>query len=488
MSRALAASFRSLAVPNYRRYFTGQIVSLSGNWMQVVAEMWLVVKLTDSGAAVGFAAALQFLPMLLGAAWGGLLADRLPKRRLLMATQAAMAVPALILFALALGGQPPLAAVLALIFVRGAINAIDNPTRQAFIVEMVGPDRLLNAVSLNAALVNSARVIGPAIAGVLIATAGVAPCFALNALTFFFMIAMLAAMDRSLLRSPEPAGRSRGQLRRALRHVRTTPDLRIPLALMALVGTLAFNFQVVLPLLARFTFHDQHGGIYAALTTAMGLGAVAGALAMGARARPRPSFTTAAAVALGVAMALTALAPTLGLALAALVATGAASVAFAASVNSSLQLSVRPRMRGRIMALYAMVFLGSTPIGGPLTGWLAGWAGPRWALALGAVAAVAGGLAARLAYRRAGVPLSHPAGTHGAPPPAPGRDARAASPQGRLSRPRYPRRGADDGHGTEPAERAAPAAAAARQGRRASRVRAGLARRGRARAGDDSRA
>ena len=479
MSRALAASFRSLAVPNYRRYFTGQIVSLSGNWMQVVAEMWLVVKLTDSGAAVGFAAALQFLPMLLGAAWGGLLADRLPKRRLLMATQAAMAVPALVLFALALGGQPPLAGVLGLILARGAINAIDHPTRQAFIVEMVGPDRLLNAVSLNAALVNSARVIGPAIAGVLIATAGIAPCFAINAATFLFMIAMLAAMERSALRASEPASRSRGQLRRALRHVRGTPQLLIPLALMALVGTLAFNFQVVLPLLARFTFHDQHGGIYAALTTAMGLGAVAGALVMGARGRPRPAFTTTAALAFGVAMALTAAAPSLGLALAALVLTGAASVAFAASVNSSLQLSARPRMRGRIMALYAMVFLGSTPIGGPLSGWLAGWAGPRSALALGAVAAIAGGLLARVAYRRAGVSLDSPAGPLGDAAPRAPEPAAAPALHNRLMRPRYPRRRADDGHRTERAERPAPATATARQGSRAPRDRPGLARRGR---------
>jgi len=479
VSRALAASFRSLEVPNYRRYFTGQIVSLSGNWMQVVAEMWLVVRITDSGIAVGLAAALQFLPMLLGAAWGGLLADRLPKRGLLMVTQTAMAIPALVLFALALGGQPPLAAVLGLILARGAINAVDNPTRQAFIVEMVGPDRLLNAVSLNAALVNSARVIGPAIAGVLIATAGVAPCFALNALTFFFMIAMLASMEPAGLRTPEPASRRRGALRRTLRHVRNAPELRVPLALMALVGTLAFNFQVVLPLLARFSFHDHHGGIYAALTTAMGLGAVAGALAMGARDRPRPRFTTTAAIVFGGAMALTAAAPSLGLALAALVLTGAASVAFAASVNSSLQLSARPRMRGRIMALYSMVFLGSTPIGGPLCGWLAGWAGPRWALAMGAAAAIAGGLAARLAYRRAGIALDRPAGPIGDAAPAersPGREPRV---QKRLTLPRYPRRRADDGHRTERAQRAAPATAAPREGHRRPGRRSRLAGRGR---------
>ncbi len=482
MSGALRASFRSLQVPNYRRYFAGQIVSLSGNWMQTVAEMWLVLRLTGSGTAVGLAAALQFLPMLLGAAWGGLLADRLPKRRLLVATQAAMAIPALVLFALALGGAPPLWAVLALILARGTVNAVDHPTRQAFIVEMVGPDRLLNAVSLNAALINSARVIGPALAGVLIATVGIAPCFAINALTFLVMIGMLAGMDRSALRSAEPASRSPGQVRRAVAHVRATPELRIPLLLMALVGTLAFNFQVVLPLLARFAFGDHDGGAYAALTTAMGLGAVAGALVMGARGRPKPVFITGAAVAFGLVMLLTAAAPTLPLALAALVLTGAASVAFAASVNSSLQLSTRPRMRGRIMALYAMVFLGSTPLGGPLTGWLAGWAGPRAALVLGAAAAIAGGLAARVAYRRAGIPLDRPAG-----PPA---GAVATPVQGRLRWPRYPRRRADDGHRIERAPRAqrvAPSRAASREGPGAPRSGAGLARRGRPQQGAQAR-
>jgi len=208
----LRPALRSFDVPNYRRYFFGQLVSLSGTWMQTVAEMWLVLQLTHSGVAVGAAAALQFAPMLLGGAWGGLIADRLPKRRLLIATQTAMALPALALLTLTVTGAIELWMLYLLIFARGAVNAIDNPARQAFLVELVGPERLVNAVSLGSALINGARTIGPALAGVLIATAGVEPCFALNALSFAAMIAALHGMDRSALRRAPRAPRSRGLL------------------------------------------------------------------------------------------------------------------------------------------------------------------------------------------------------------------------------------------------------------------------------------
>ncbi|MGB2710772.1 MAG: MFS transporter, partial [Conexibacter sp.] len=215
----LQRSLASFEVPNFRRYFGGQIVSLSGTWMQTIAETWLVLELTHSGVAVGLAAALQFAPMLLGGAWAGLLADRLPKRRLLIATQIGMALPALALLALTLSGAIVLWMVLLCITVRGALNAIDHPTRQAFLVELVGRDRLVNAVSLNSALVNAARTLGPALAGILIATAGIAFCFALNALSFLAMIAALHGMDRGALRSTPRAAREPGQLRSGLRYV-----------------------------------------------------------------------------------------------------------------------------------------------------------------------------------------------------------------------------------------------------------------------------
>ena len=202
MTAALRRSFDSLEVPNYRRYFAGQVISLSGNWMQMVAEIWLILTLTGSGVAVGVTTALQFLPMLLFGAWGGLLADRFAKRRLLIGTQAAMAVPALVLLAVALGGAIEPWMVYLAVFARGSVNAVDNPARQSFVIEMVGPGRVVNAVSLNSVIVHSARIVGPALAGALIATVGLEPCFALNALSFGAMIVALRGMDPAALDTP----------------------------------------------------------------------------------------------------------------------------------------------------------------------------------------------------------------------------------------------------------------------------------------------
>jgi MFS family permease len=235
LSAGLRRGFDSLSVPNYRRYFAGQIVSVSGNWMQMIAEIWLVLSLTGSGLAVGMTTALQFLPILLFGAWGGVLADRFSKRHLLMVTQALMALPALALFAVTAAGVVAPWMVLALVFVRGTVNAVDNPTRQSFAIEMVGPDRVVNAVGLNSVLIHSARLLGPALAGVLIAVAGVEPCFAVNALTFAAMIFALWRMEPAELRTPPRAERRPGAVRAGLRYVRSTPELAMPLVLMALV-------------------------------------------------------------------------------------------------------------------------------------------------------------------------------------------------------------------------------------------------------------
>ncbi|MGH2946152.1 MAG: MFS transporter, partial [Solirubrobacteraceae bacterium] len=381
-------TFASLAIPNYRRYFGGQVVSITGNWMQIVAEMWLVVQLTGSGVSVGLTAALQFLPILLFGAWGGLLADRMSKRRLLMITQSLMVLPALALWGLTLGGDIEVWMVYALVLVRGTVNAVDNPARQSFVFEMVGGHRVVNAVALNSVIVHTARILGPALAGVAIALLGVGTCFALNALTFVAMLAALRAIDPNALHAPPVAARRGGQLRSALKHVLATPGLWIPLAMMALIGTLTFNFQVLLPLLASFTWHGT-ATTYAALTAAMGVGSVAGALAAGAHGRSGPRLLVAAAAGFGVIELLVAAAPTVTLQLAALVPLGAVSVTFAAGVNSAMQLAVDPAMRGRVMALYSMVFLGSTPIGAPLVGWVAEAVSPRAGLLLGAAAALA---------------------------------------------------------------------------------------------------
>jgi MFS family permease len=411
VSAALARTFTSLAIPNYRRYFAGQVVSISGNWCQTVAEMWLIVQLTGSGVSVGLVAGLQFLPVLLLGAWGGLLADRLPKRPLLMVTQTLLALPALTLFVLYTQGMATVGIVFALVFVRGLVTAFDNPARQSFVAELVGPERVVNAVSLNSVVVHTSRIAGPAAAGGLIAAFGVGPCFLLNAASFGAMLIALKGMNTAQLQPAAIAARERGQLRGALAYVRRTPELLVPLAMMAVVGTLSYNFQVLLPLLATFTWHGT-AATYAALTIAMGVGSVSGALVSGARRRVTPKLLVVAAILFGVLEAAAAAAPVLPLQLLALVGLGAVSVTFAASVNSSLQLAVDPAMRGRVMALYSVVFLGSTPIGAPLVGWLAEAQGPRAGLLVGAAAALVTGLVARAAYARGGVATERPAVAH----------------------------------------------------------------------------
>jgi MFS family permease len=401
VSAGVRRTFHSLSVPNYRRYFAGQVVSISGNWMQIVAEMWLIVQLTGSGVSVGLTAALQFVPMLLFGAWGGLLADRVPKLRLLQYTQALMAIPALALWALTATGHVTPLVVFALVLARGSVLAIDNPARQAFVMELVGPDRIVNAVALNSVVVHTSRIAGPALAGTVIAVLGVGPCFAFNAASFIAMLIALRRMDKSALHVSPPAKRQPGDVRLALRHVRETNALWIPLGAMVIVGTFSFNFQVLMPLLASQTWHGT-AATYALMTAAMGVGSVSGALLTGGRGQVSPRLIVGAATAFGVFELLAAVAPTLPLQILALVPLGAVSVTFAAGVNSSMQLASAPTMRGRVMSLYSVVFLGSTPIGAPLVGWLAQIATPRAGLALGGAAALVAAVAARAAYARYG--------------------------------------------------------------------------------------
>jgi MFS family permease len=399
LSAAVRKSFHSLGVPNYRRYFVGQMISLSGTWMQTVAAVWLILGLTGSGVAVGLTTALQFLPMLLFGAWGGLLADRISKRRLLIATQALMAIPAVGLLAVTATGVVAPWMVYLAVFAMGLVNSVDNPTRQSFVMEMVGPDRVVNAVSLNSVIVQAARIAGPAAAGLLIAAFGVVPCFAINALTFVAMIVALWGMDPERLHRSPAAGREPGAIRAGLRYVLATPELFVPLALMALVGTLGFNFQVVLPLLATFSFG---GGptTYGVLVSAMAVGSIAGALVNGSHGRAGPRLIVGGALAFGVLALLSAAMPSLVLEIPVLAGLGAAAVTFAATINSTLQLAVSPEMRGRVMALYSVVFLGSTPIGGPLVGWLSQAYDPRVALLLAGVAGISAAWAARLSFAR----------------------------------------------------------------------------------------
>jgi MFS family permease len=415
-----SATFASLRVRNFRLYFLGQLVSLAGTWMQQVAQAWLVLQLTGSGTALGLVVALQYLPVLLLGAWAGVLADRLPKRPTLFATQAAGGALALVLGGLVAADAAELWMVYALAALLGLVTALDNPVRQTFVLEMVGPERLGNAVSLNSVMVNLARVVGPGVAGVLIATSGLAVCFLLNASSYVAVIVALAFMRRSELRVSEPPA-TRANLREGLHYVRRTPALLVPLVVMAVVGTLAYEFQVTLPLLAERTF-DGGPGTYGSMSVLQGLGAVFGALAVAGRRRSSPTALASAAIVFGVLVLVVASAPTLTFALVALVPMGAASIAFIAIASTSLQLTTEASMRGRVMALWSVAMIGSTPIGGPVVGWVGEELGPRIAIAIGGVAAigagiVAGPMLARVARTTgATVASSAAVATHGAAP------------------------------------------------------------------------
>lgn len=385
-------TFASLEIPNYRRYVSGQAISLVGTWMQSVAQSWLVLTLTHSATAVGLAVALQTLPVLVLGPYGGVVADRVDKRRLMMVLQATMGLLALALGLLTVTGAVQLWQVYLLALLLGLNNCFENPARQSFVLEMVGPASLRNAVSLNSVLVNVARAVGPAIAGIVIAAGGLGVCFLLNAASFAAVVTSLARLDVSALRPSPPAARAPGQLREGLRYVRRTPTLAVPLVMMALVGCLAYEFQVTLPILATNTF-GAGSEAYGFLTASMGVGAVVGGLWVAGRGRTGPRAMVLACAGFGVVLLAVTVAPTLWSAIAAMALVGVMSIAFTAIGNSSLQLAAAPDMRGRVMALWAVAFMGTTPIGGPVAGWVAETFGGRAGLAL---AAAACGLAALL--------------------------------------------------------------------------------------------
>jgi MFS family permease len=396
---AVSRTFRSLKVRNYRLYFLGQIVSMSGTWMQSVAQAWLVLELTGSGVALGTVTALQFLPTLLLGPWGGLIADRVDKRRLLIWTQTASALLALALGVLVVTHVVVLWMVYALALGLGLVTMIDMPTRQTFVMEMVGREHVTNAVSLNGVIVNASRIVGPAVAGVLIATVGVGICFLVNAGSYLAVIAGLYMMRTQELQRGAITTRQGGQLRAGLRYVWRTPELRTPLLLMAVVGAIAYNFSVLLPLMVRFAFHGG-AGAFGVLFSVMGAGAVVGGLAVAAWGKATRRLLAGAALAMGGFLALAAVAPSLGFEMAAMLPVGVASTAFIAMSNSLLQLGATPEMRGRVMGLFAVVFLGTTPIGGPLVGWIAEQLGPRAALGIAAGVTALAGAVVLLSLRR----------------------------------------------------------------------------------------
>lgn len=402
LRNAARSTFKSLRIRNYRLYFIAQAISVSGTWMQSVAQAWLVLRLAPpsrQGVDLGVVLALQFVPMLLFGTYGGLAADRLDKRKVLYATQTSAAVLALLLGILTSAGVVHLWHVYLLALGLGVVNLFDNPARQTFVLEMVDREDLPNAVSLNSVVMNASRVIGPAIGGVLIALVSIAVCFYVNAASYVAVVVGLTLMRKHELHRTDPVPRARGQLREGLRYVWSTPGLRDPLILVAVVGTLAYNFTVVLALLAKVSFHGG-AGAYSTLTSFMGGGAVLGGLIVAGRNRPNIHRLTAIGMCFGLLILAVAFSPSLLFACIAIVPMGATSIAFIATANATLQLRSDHSMRGRVMALYAIAFLGTTPIGAPLVGWISQAANPRVALAVGALATIGASSVTLARHRR----------------------------------------------------------------------------------------
>ncbi|MDA8289761.1 MAG: MFS transporter [Actinomycetota bacterium] len=404
------STFSSLKVPNYRLYFSGQLISLIGTWMQTTAQAWLVLTLTNSPTTLGLVVALQTIPVMLLGPYGGVIADRVDKRRLMVVLQSMMGLQALVLGLLSVFGIVRLWEICVLAVVLGLNNTFEMPARQAFVREMVGKDELRNAITLNSVTANAARAVGPAIAGVLIATAGVGWCFLANAASFVAVVVSLIVMDRAALAPSRPERRARGQLREGLAYAMGTTEIAVPLVMMAVVGTLAYEFQVTLPVLARGTFHGGSEA-FGFMTAAMGVGAVVGGLVTAARGRTGLRPMLIACAGFGLAMLLCALSPALPIAYLALLLVGWGSVSFIAIGNSTIQLSSAPNMRGRAIALWQVAFQGTTPIGGPFIGWIIAATGARSGLMVGALScgvAIAAGAA--IGRRRlSSIPVAEPA-------------------------------------------------------------------------------
>ncbi len=398
---ARQAMFAALTVPNFRRYVSGQSLSLIGTWVETVAQALLVLRLTHSGTILGLTTAARYAPVLLLSPYAGLLVDRYPKRRVLLGTQTGLGLVSAVLGVAVLTGHIRLWQVFGLGVAFGVFSAVDNPARQAFVQEVVGRDLVRDAVTLNSTMVNVARVIGPTIAAILVATIGIGWCFVVNAASFCFVIISLLALDARRLHRVPPLPRGRGQLRAGLRYATSVPAIIRPLAMMALVGTFTFEFEVSLPLLAERTFHGT-ATTYSWLLGALGAGAVAGGLYAARSARTGVARLTRAALGYAIAVGLVAAAPTLPTAIAACLLVGVASVVFLTTGNATIQLASDPAYRGRVTALWSMALVGSTPIGSPVIGALSDAAGPRYALALGAAACLGAVIIGRWPGRRSG--------------------------------------------------------------------------------------
>jgi MFS family permease len=400
MRSAARETFRSFQFRNFRLFFAGQLVSQVGNWLTMVAQALLVLHLTGNGLAVGIMTACQFAPVLLFGAWTGLVADRSDKRKLLIVVQFFAMAQSFVLGALAFG-QPPVAVLYAVAFAGGLATAFDNPARRSFVVEMVDEESVHNAVSLNSALMTSSRIIGPALAGLLITTVGYGWAFIVDGFSYVAVIAALWMIDTKQLRRAPVTPRGKGQVREGLRYVRTVPDLWISLVMMGVVGTLAYNFQVVMPLLVKRTF-DGTDATFTILFSVLSVGSLLGALWTARRTSISVRDVCVASVSFGVSMLVMAVVPSLTWLYPVSVAVGFASVGFITASTAIVQVRADPTMRGRVLALQAIVFLGSTPIGGPILGAICDAWGARAGLAVGGIAGIVAAFFGTVAAKRAG--------------------------------------------------------------------------------------
>ncbi|MFK2879424.1 MFS transporter [Rhodanobacter hydrolyticus] len=389
--------FGSLRIWNYRMWAGGALVSNVGTWMQRVAQDWLVLTILThrNASAVGVVMALQFGPQLLLLPWSGYAADRLDRRKLLIGTQAALGLLALGLGLVTVTGVVTLWQVYVFAFLLGCVSAFDAPVRQVFVNELVGDEYLANAVSLNSTSFNAARMIGPAVAGLLIAAVGCGWVFLINSVSFAGVLASLMLLRVDQLHGSERRSRKVGGIAEGFRYVWQRPDLMAVLVMLFLIGTFGLNFPIFISTMSLTAFHGG-AGQYGLLTSAFAVGSVVGALYSAYRSQPGMSVLCAAAAVFGVGCMLAALAPNEGLFAAALVLTGLSALMFATGTNSLMQLTTAAAMRGRVMALRIAVAMGGTPIGAPIVGWIADHFGPRWALGVGA----ASGLAAMLVALR----------------------------------------------------------------------------------------
>jgi MFS family permease len=386
---ARRGAFRALRSRPFRIYFLGQIASASGTFLQQTAIAWLVYQLTGSAASLGLVLAAGGVPALILGPWGGSVADRIDLRKLLLGTQAIFCLLAASLWAIAAAGQASVALVVTIGVIGGFVQIVDSPARQAFVSALVPPTDLASAVSLNGVVMNSARVVGPAVAGTLIVTVGTTPCFAVNAVSYLAVIAALIAVHP--LTSNRSPGKKSGGVRAGLQYARGRQQLWLPLTMMSLIGLFAFNFAVIMPVFARETFHGS-GGTYGLMSTVLSLGSIAGSLGVGLIHHPRRPYLVAAAAAFGACLAGTAAAPDVPVACILLALTGAAAFCFVTLTSTTLQLHSSAAYRGRIMALFVFVYLGTTPIGSALTGWIISASGPRIALLVGAGACLVAAL------------------------------------------------------------------------------------------------